>query len=415
MLLLLLSLASAYPPSSIPFEDALEPPSARYDGEFVRPPVHHWSVELPGRTLNSATHSERSPVAISDEYLLVGSAGGDGLYVMSRRNGALLRKLPAKAAVQAEAAVVDERVYFADIGGNTWCYKLDGTKVWSHDSKAPILVRPTVTDGRVYVTNVDDLAVALDSDSGELIWRYQAKRDVSREADLTLYDAPPAIMVDEDVLLGFSDGTLVSVNAETGDEQWTRRVGEGRYPDLVGAPVPYGSDIYASGYFMPLVAIDKKTHNVRWRMDVGGASALVVNDKVDPVVAYHPGTDGKLRAIAVLTGAETWVWDSKTDGALTEPLITGAGLLVASSSGNLYLVNPENGKKIWEYHEEKLLSGVTARPTVAGRQLLFVTNSGRLHSMLSPRQLFKAKNHHLDAQRQGQELVEPGEPRSPSP
>ncbi|MBT3220177.1 MAG: PQQ-like beta-propeller repeat protein, partial [Proteobacteria bacterium] len=286
MLILLLSIASAYPPSSIPFEDELKPPSARYDGEFLRPPVHHWSVALPGNTLNSATHAERSSVAVADEHLLVGSAGGDGLYMLSRRDGAFVRKLPARAAVQAEAAVVDDKVYFSDTGGHTWCYKLDGTEVWSHDSKAPILVRPTVTDGRVYVTNVDDLAVALDADSGELIWRYQAKRDVSREAELSLYDAPPAVVVGEDVLLGFSDGTLVSLEADTGDERWTRRVGEGRYPDLVGAPVPFGSDIYASGYFMPLVAIDKKTRNVRWRMDIGGASALVVNDQVDPVVAY---------------------------------------------------------------------------------------------------------------------------------
>ena len=93
-------------------------------------------------------------------------------------------------------------------------------------------------DGRwVVVTNVDDLAVSLRADTGELEWQYRAKRDLTREAEMSLYAAPRAIIRGEEVLLGFSNGTLVAVELETGEEIWSKSVGEGRYPDIVADPV----------------------------------------------------------------------------------------------------------------------------------------------------------------------------------
>ena len=58
-------------------------------------------------------------------------------------------------------------MYFADASGTTWCYALSGEKIWSHRGNAPILTRPTVADGAVYVTNVDDLVVAVYDGDGD--------------------------------------------------------------------------------------------------------------------------------------------------------------------------------------------------------------------------------------------------------
>ena len=192
------------------------------------------------------------------------------------------------------------------------------------------------------------------------------------------------MVIDDSVLLGFSDGSLVSLDRVGGDVQWDRRVGEGRYPDLVAAPVHHGTDVFVSGYFKPLVAIDVATRNVRWRLEYGAANASLVVESEPLTVIHHPGTDGKLRTVAAITGAELWEWDSGTAGALTTPVLTEAGLLVGSSDGGLYLIDPTAGELVWEYSEDRLLDGVTAAPVVEGRQVLFVTNAGRIHSMLVP-------------------------------
>lgn len=367
------------------FDLGLHVPETAWDGAFDAPPVAQWKARLPGGRVAAGTHTERTrPVVVGDS-LLVGSAGGSALYQLSRRDGSLLRTYPAQGSVESEAVVADDRVYFSDRAGSTWCYTLAGELVWQHRGSAPVLVRPTVAGGRVYVTNVDDLAVALDASDGELQWRYRRPPDLTREAELALYAAPPAVVLEDRVMLGFSDGSVVAMDAERGDIVWERPVGEGRYPDVVAAPVAWGGDLYASGYFTPLVAIDRETQNVRWRLELGAANAVALDATLAEPVLYHPGTDGVLRAVVARTGEQLWAWDSQTSGALTTPVLTDAGLVVASSDGLVYLVDAETGAEVWRYHEPRRLNGVTSAPTVAGRQLLFVSNAGWLHSMIVPR------------------------------
>jgi outer membrane protein assembly factor BamB len=365
-----------------------------YPGEFSAAPAFHFRVKLPGAPLNAASHSEWGAPVLAGERVLVGSAAGQGLYAMSRRDGRVLEIYEADASVEASPHVAGDQVFFSDTGGNTYCYRLDGELVWKHDGNAPVLVAPVLADtgegAVVIVTNIDDLAVALDSKTGELAWQYRAKRDLTRQAELSLFAAPRAVVVGEIVLLGFSSGSLVAVDLETGEEQWKRSVGEGRYPDLVADPVPMGADVFAGGYFLPLVAIDLATRNVRWRLDVGAARPPLVmpregaeTQSLSDAVLYHPGSDGTLRAVATLTGAQLWSWDSGTTGALTTPISTPVGLLVGSSEGGIYLVGTD-GREVWRWHEMYLLRGLSAEPAVDGRQAMFVTNAGYLYSLLVP-------------------------------
>jgi len=368
------------------FPAALHPTPATYEGEFDDPPVFHYRVKLPGQGLNAMTHAEWSSPVIVGENIYVGSAGARALFALSRRDGHKVKTYPADGTVEGEALVTDAHVYFGDTGGTTYCYTLDGTLVWRFDSSGPVLAAPTLTpDGsRVLVTTVDDLVMAFDAATGALAWQYRSKRDLTREAELTLYDTPPPVIAGDLVLLGFSSGTLTALDLATGEEQWKRAIGEGRYPDIVAAPVVVGTDAYVSGYFKPLVAVDLPSHNVRWRVDVGAAGAVLPITEGDRQVLIHPGSDGKLRAIVALTGAELWTWDSGTSGSLTEPVETPAGLVVASTEGVIQLVDAEKGELVWRWDERYELEGISSRPAVNGRQLVFVSNAGYLYSMLSP-------------------------------
>lgn len=372
------------------FLDAkLEPPSASFPGSFDRAPVFHFRIPLPGPPLNTASHAEWSNPLIHGDRIFVGSAAGEGLYALSRREGRVLQFFPAGASVEATALVDGQRLFFSDTGGNSFCYTLEGELLWKHDGNAPILVSPTLSEDktRVIITNVDDLAVSLDTETGALLWQYRAKRDLTRQAELSLFAAPKAIIHDDEVILGFSNGSLVAVELETGEERWKRGVGEGRYPDLVADPVTSGTDLFTSGYFQPLVALDLPSHNIRWRVEAGAAHPVVLSgDGDDAHTIFHPGTDGRLRAIAALTGAELWSWDSNTSGALTTPIITEAGLVVASSEGSIYLIDPSNGEELWRWHEPWILRGISSVPAVQGRQLIFLSNAGYLYSMLVPQE-----------------------------
>jgi outer membrane protein assembly factor BamB len=354
-------------------------------GSFTKAPVPHWVVDLPGGTLNAATHTERARPVVLDQSIFIGSAAGDALYELSRADGTLVRSFSANSSVESEALIGDKHIYFADTAGTTWCYTRTGDLVWSHQASAPIIVEPVMQDERLFITTVEDQAFAINVRTGKLIWSYQQPKDLMREAELKLYGAPSAVVEDKLVLFGFSDGAIVALDAKDGTHSWTKRIGEGRYPDIVATPILTEQDLYVSAYYQPLLAMDRASQNVRWRLEYGAASKALIHNQDDTELLYHPGRDGKLRAIATSTGAETWLWDSDTNGALSAPQITPAGLLVTSSEGSVYLLDPATGIESWRYHEPLLLSGITASPAIEGRQLVFVTNAGKLYSMISPR------------------------------
>ena len=357
------------------------PESTVLEGRFDAPPVEHWRMRLPERH-PSFSHTELSRPASDGDSIFVGIAAVNALVQLDRATGEVVSRYKANAPVQSEPVLVDGTVTFTDGAGYTWRYEVGARDhSWVHYGGAPITSAPTVTGNRVFVASVDDVVYALNASDGALVWRYSRPPDAARTSELALFGAPSPVIAGRLVLAGFNDGALVGLAADDGEVNWERRVGEGRYPDLIAPPLVDGTDCYVGGYSEPLVSLDLVSLNVRWRLDVGSAAPPLLTGEV----LYHGGVDGKLRAIDRQTGAEQWVWDSDTDGALTQPQLLEAGLLVASSEGALYLVDPSTGELSWEYDPGFMLDGITVAPLVVGRQLVAVTNAGWVMSLLAPR------------------------------
>lgn len=375
MPLLLLSLLDFFTvePGPMPELSAL-------DGAFSEAPVDHWRVRLPERH-PSGSHTELSRPTAAGRSIFVGIAAVNALVELDRATGEVVHRYAAMAPVQSEPVVQGGLLTFTDGAGYTWRYDVGAEEpTWSHFGGAPITSAPSVSGTRVYVSSVDDVVYALEATTGELIWRYARPQDPSRSSELSLFGSPSPVEAGRLVLAGFSDGALVALDAGDGEVNWERRVGEGRYPDLIATPLVVGSDCYVGGYSEPLVSVDLASRNVRWRLDVGSAASPTLVGEV----LYHGATDGKLRAIDRQTGATLWTWDSETTGALTQPQALDAGLLVSSSDGSMYIVDSE-GSLVWEYDPGFLLAGITVAPVIVGRQLVAVTNAGWIMSLLSPR------------------------------
>ena len=351
-------------------------------GSFSEPPVVAWVRPLPAPESASPVRSERGQPVYHEGSLYVGSSVDDALLVLDPTNGALRRRLPAGAPVQAAPVIGPDRVWFSDTAGYTWCYRIaDGEVLWKHFSGAPLLDSPTVVNGSVYVTNVDDVVFALNASTGELLWRHAVQLDPGRHAELELFGAPSPTITGDLVLTGHSDGTLVALRRSDGEPVWQRRVGQGRYPDLIAPAVVIGDMVLTMGYAEPTLALGLADRVVRWRLDdVGGAEQVArEGDSV-----YIGGVDGKLRAVDVVDGVVRWTWDSGTSGALAEPVLTEAGVLIGSSVGGLSLVNRDTGATVWSLELEHQLDGVSASPAVAGDEAWVLTNAGNLLHLVSP-------------------------------
>jgi outer membrane protein assembly factor BamB len=351
------------------------------DGVIDGPPALVWERDLPGARVPAASHTELGDPLIVGQHILVGSAGSNALYALNRHSGAVDHVYPTAGPVQAAPVLNDDRIVISDAAGYTWCYRLGAEKEeWKHYGGAPIMSSAAVENDRVYVANVGSAVYALSLDDGSLVWRHLQERDVQRKSRMELFGAPSPVVSGELVLVGFHDGSLVALTRDTGERQWQRRVGEGRYPDVLGEPLMADNDVIVAGFSEPLMSLNLETRNVRWRIDAGGTSAAVIDR--DWIV--HGGTDGKLRSVDKLTGAPRWVWEAPSSGSLTQPIVTEAGILVGSSTDSLYLIDDETGEERWHFDPGYRVAGVSANVAVDGRQIVVVTNAGRIMSLVVP-------------------------------
>ncbi len=356
-------------------------PAENRAGSIDAPPALIWERDLPGPPLAAASHTELGTPVLHGGQVLVGSAGSNALYALDRHHGTLMHEYPSNGPVQAAPVVVEGEVVFTDAAGYTWCYRLGETSPkWKHYGGAPILSEATILDGVVYVANVGNAVYALSLDDGQIRWRHKQEKDFTRAGQLELYGAPSPTVHDELVLAGFHSGAVVGLNRDTGVREWQRQVGEGRYPDIIGSPLVVGNDALVSAFSSPLMSLNLETQSVRWRVDTGGSDAPILRDET----VYFGGADGVLRSLDVVTGAPNWTWEAPEGGALTAPVSTPAGLFVGASNGGLFLVDHTSGETVWTLDPGYRIAGVSAELGVEGRQVVMVTNAGRIMSLVVP-------------------------------
>lgn len=361
-----------------------EDQSESYPGVFDGAPVIAWQRDLPGESMNSPTHAERARPVLTSKDVFVGSAGGQGMYRLSRITGSLTQTYPAAAAVNGAPHVDDDTLIFTDNSGTTWSYHLNGDVNWTHEGKGASPSPPEIYADTGYFRDVRDTIYALGIADGAAQWKYRHRAAIDRTSELTLFAGPQPTYANGVVFAGFSDGTAVALNAVDGREEWRARVGEGEYPDLVAPVVVQGDTAYVGGYLGPFVALDKATGNVRWRLEIGTSDRPVFAEIGSQPVLIHPGTDGIIRAIDPVAGDLQWTWSSGVGAAMVQPVVTDAGLVIAGTNGTLVVLDTATGEETWRWSEDYMLSGVSTAPFVKGRQMAFTTNAGRLVTMVNP-------------------------------
>lgn len=356
-----------------------------WDEPLSAPPVLDWMRPAPGPRPSVSYRAQPGRPLVVGRSLFVGSAVADSLFQVDRVDGSLQASFAAGGPVLAEPIYEADSLVFCDTSGFAWSYALDGTLRWSHNLGSPCLSRPVTGPARegvqqVFFSLVNNRVVSLDLASGNATWQYSHPPDLTRKSDLELFGAPSAVPQGDEVFMGFHDGRIVALDAATGESRWERRVGEGRYPDIIGTPLVAQGDVFVGGFSEPFAAVDTATRNIRWRLDVGTSSRATLSGGT----LFIGGSDGVLRAVDPVTGTVRWEWDSTTSGSLTEPLVTPAGLLVGSSAGGLWLVDPSTGQELWTLEMDRLIVGISTTPVVDGRQVLVYTDAGNLLSLIVP-------------------------------
>lgn len=257
-----------------------------------------------------------------------------------------------------------------------------GEELWRQTALTPFHAAPTVADGRVYVTTDDNELLALDAGTGEVLWTHRSISETAR-----LITAPSVAVLGETVIAPFTSGEIVALQATNGTVLWSdslTRTG-GLTPlssinDIAASPVILGESVYAMSHSGIMAAFDLRSGERRWTLPASGLHAPYIAGDYLFIVT----TNAEVVAIDRDAGEVRWITSlpsfrnerrRRDRISWAGPVLAGGRLVVASSEGELVLLDPSTGDRIGE---RDLDDPVFIAPVIANETLVVLTDDGRL-------------------------------------
>lgn len=161
-------------------------------------------------------------------------------------------------------------------------------------------MQPIVVYGKVYIGVMNGKLHAIDEQTGEIAWTYQAQGGISH--------TPAA--GEGKVFFGTEDHRVYAIDAETGLEAWTYKT-DG---PVVSSPIVYNQTVYIGSFDHRLYAIDTETGLPRWSYDAGdrvwtSPSLDIANNRL-----YFGSEQPKAHALDATTGALLWTHQLAGEG-----------------------------------------------------------------------------------------------------
>jgi outer membrane protein assembly factor BamB len=290
----------------------------------------------------------------------------DGWLHALRTDGSLAWEFQAEGAFSAEVLVDGDTVYAGSDDGRLYALALGtGRERWRYEAHEQLGTRPAVADGLVFVASLQDTVFAVDARSGA--WKWHHRRE-PREG-FTIRGTASVAVGGGLVHAGFSDGTVVGLEAATGVARWERHAApSGPYADVDSLVLSEGK-LYAAAYSGAVVALEAATGRPLWQHLLPEASRLalapgtLVALTTRSVVALSP-IDGRVAWTAPLRGAP---------GAT--PRVAGRWLLVPAQSGGLRFLELATGRTVRVLDPG---TGVSAAPGLGAGRAYVLSNGGRL-------------------------------------
>jgi len=261
-----------------------------------------------------------------------------------------------------------------------------GAELWQQKLRATGSGTAAVRGGLIYLVAGDDVAWALETDTGRIRWRLSATPDINN-----VIGGPAPAISDKYAIFAFGSGEVQAAFRKGGLRIWDAQIAgqrpglaSARVADVTGDPVIDGDRIYIGGHSGRMVALRLANGERLWTASEGplspvwpaGDSIFLISDRNELVRLKK--ADG------------TRVWGTRLPFFVKDrprkqseifahygPLVAGGQVVVASSDGKLRFFDPVSGQLA---RSIEVPGGATSNPVVAGGTLYAVSTKGQLHA-----------------------------------
>lgn len=257
----------------------------------------------------------------------------------------------------------------------------NGKLYWRKPMPAPSRAAPTVMDGKIYLTTMDNRLMALNATDGSTIWEYKGLSETAG-----LVGAASAAANRDIVVPVFNSGEITALRVENGSVAWTDNLanlksmgGLAGMSDIRGLPVIDKGLVFAISYSGKMVAMDERSGTRVWQREIGGSQTPWLAGNYIFVLS----SNNQLVAMGRDNGVIRWVtdlarWadkDREEPVSWVGPVLAGNRLILAGTEGRVVEISPENGKVLREWSVDKTVS---IPPVVAGSTLYLLADDGTL-------------------------------------
>jgi len=272
-----------------------------------------------------------SAPVIAGEKLLFGS-DRFGVVALARKNGKQLWRRDLNGGVLSQPLVNEKSVFAGTDTGILYSLELSGGReLWKVDLGAPVHGTFLLAFQRLFVGTSDEGLHAIDPGTGKVIWTY--RRPAFGGTSVRGGGNPAAI--NGKLWMGFSDGSLLAINPETGAVETERNFRDNlKFADIDAKVVGWREGMLVATYDGRLRFL-RKDGSTNWEFPAGGARAPLLSDGD---VLYFPSSDGAVYALSGNTGKEIW------SAPLRRGIPTGMALL--NRNGRKVLVLTVSEEKV---------------------------------------------------------------------
>ncbi|AFY01686.1 outer membrane protein assembly factor BamB family protein [Bdellovibrio bacteriovorus] len=305
--------------------------------------------------------------------LVIQGNGLDGIVAYSRDSGQERWRLPIENGAEPSATLIRDRLFVGASDGNFYSIEASTGKVqWTFNTKSENLAAPLLEDGIVYFLAGNSVFYALDASTGHQVWLY-SRQDTSQ---FSIRGGSQAALSNGTLYVGFSDGSVVALNAKTGSSLWEVQLNRNkRFRDIDATPVVEGNQLYVAGYDDKLYCLSVDKGEVLWRIEGGGYSGVtIVGDKL-----IYPTTNGEVQALNKASGDKLWSYTLK-DGIATQVRTYKGVLVFGESQGSLRFLDANAGTEVGSFEPGR---GILSSPQVdekAGR-VYFISGEANLYAI----------------------------------
>lgn len=334
----------------------------------------NWSAQV-GKAHKNNEYLKLKPVIRG---AIIYSADASGLIqAVNKKDGKIKWTTQLKHGIVSGPTVADG---FIAVGTNASTVALlnqvDGKELWQNKVSGEVLSPPALSHQKVVAKTIDGKVFAFDAVNGKQLWFAD-----HGSPSLVLKASSSPIIVDNLVLIGFSDGKLDALELQTGRVVWQRSIAYAngssdveRLVDIDSDPIVKDKVAYLASYQGYIGALSLTDGQFLWRKSGSVYKNMVLSSNT----LYVTDSNDVIWSLDRRTGHVNWKQTALKARGLTEPVLVGHDLVVGDKTGYLHFLETQTGELL---ARSQLSGGVTISPTVKGKKLYVLTDNGMLNQL----------------------------------